>query len=56
MSNTFDAAAFLARLQTGEFDGQLHQVIATLTHEQLEQVALLMAERLNERKSKAQGE
>ena len=41
----FEADEFLKKLDRGDFDGHLHEVLAKLPHEQLEQVARLMAER-----------
>jgi hypothetical protein len=46
----FDAAEFLERLNRGEFDGRVHQEIRKLSQEQLEQIALLMAKHLKEKK------
>jgi hypothetical protein len=43
MNSDFDASAFTARIQSGEFDGRLNEALATLTRDQLEQVALILA-------------
>ena len=40
----FNAAAFFAQLQSGEFEGRLTKELSKLTREQLEQVALLLVE------------
>jgi len=46
----FDAALFVARLQAGMFDGHLHQELAKLSHEQLEQVAKVLARQFKRNK------
>jgi hypothetical protein len=38
----FDAVEFVARLQSGEFDGHLSHALNKLTHEQLQQVERLL--------------
>ncbi len=45
MAETFDAKQFLDRLSLGEFDGRIPEELRKLTHEQIEQVALLMIAR-----------
>ena len=42
MADTFDAQQFLDRLSLGEFDGRIPDELRKLTHEQIEEVALLM--------------
>jgi len=41
----FDAKIFVERLQSGEFDGNIHSELQKLTLEQLEEVARLVVER-----------
>jgi hypothetical protein len=45
----FDANEFLQRLMSGQLDGRLHEEIRKLSYEQLEQVALRMAEHIKAR-------
>ena len=49
MDEPFDPALFVSRVQAGFYDGHLNQELARLSHEQLEQVALLLSERLQKR-------
>ncbi len=42
----FDPRLFLAKIEAGELDGNLQNVINELSLEQLEQVAFLMAQKL----------
>jgi hypothetical protein len=43
MDTKFDAAAFAARIQAGEFDGHSGEALSKLTRDQLEQVAVILA-------------
>jgi|HubBroStandDraft_5_1064220.scaffolds.fasta_scaffold2730162_1 hypothetical protein len=49
MADTFDAHTFLDRLSLGEFDGRIPDELRKLTHEQIEEVALLMIKRDQEK-------
>jgi len=49
MGEPFDAALFVSRMQAGVFDGKLHEELASLSREQLEQVAELLNEELRRR-------
>ena len=42
----FDAEDFVRKLTSGELDGKLHEEFKKLTYDQLEQVAVSMAQRL----------
>jgi hypothetical protein len=42
LMDTFNAEQFLAKLNRGDFDGHLHDVLRKLSREQLEQVAALL--------------
>jgi hypothetical protein len=44
MDPPFNAVAFFAQMQSGEFGGRLREELSKLTREQLEQVALLLVE------------
>jgi len=46
LGTAFNAEEFVERLNRGAFDGRLHEVLHKLSFEQLEQVAILMANRL----------
>jgi len=46
MDHTFNAEEFLEKLALGAFDGRLQEEFRKLSHEQREQVALLMEKRL----------
>jgi len=48
MDHTFNAEEFLEKLALGAFDGRLQEEFRKLSHEQREQVALLMAKRLKQ--------
>jgi hypothetical protein len=48
MDGEFNAERFLDQLNSGNLDGRLSESIGSLTAEELEQVALLMAKRLRE--------
>jgi hypothetical protein len=48
MAETFDAQKFLDRLSLGEFDGRIPEELRKLTHEQIEEVALLMIKQTQE--------
>ena len=54
MADNFDAQQFLDRLNMGEFDGHIPEELRKLTHEQIEQVALLMIKR-NDENAKEKG-
>jgi hypothetical protein len=45
MDQPFDAKEFVAQLQQGVFDGRVNLEFRKLSHEQLEQVAILLANR-----------
>ena len=47
MDQPFCAAQFVQQLAQGAFDGRLHVAFRKLTRDQLEQVALLLANRGN---------
>ena len=47
--SSFNAEVFLNQIEMGVFNGHLHEELDKLTHEQLEEVALLMARRLRKR-------
>jgi hypothetical protein len=47
MDQAFDAAQFVQQLDKGAFDGRLHVAFRKLSREQLEQVAILLANRGN---------
>ncbi len=49
MSETFDAQKFLDRLNLGQFDGRIPEELRKLTHEQIEEVALLMIKHTKEK-------
>ena len=44
MGKPFDPVDFASRIQSGALDGQLHEELARLSREQLEQVATLLSE------------
>jgi hypothetical protein len=46
MTSAFDAEEFFRSLVAGEFDQRLREKVRNLTREQLEEVALLMAGRI----------
>ena len=48
MAEPFDAQRFLDRLSLGEFDGRIPEELRKLTHEQIEEVALLMIKQTKE--------
>lgn len=50
MGESFDAAMFVCKIQAGVFDGKLHQELAKLSHEQLEQIAELLAMQVKRKK------
>jgi hypothetical protein len=50
MADTFEPQKFLDRLSLGEFDGRIPEELRKLTHQQIEDVALLMIKR-NQQKS-----
>lgn len=43
MDKSFDPVQFVSRMTSGAFDGRLHEELARLSQEQLEQVAALLA-------------
>ncbi len=55
MNGEFDARKFMDDLDSGRLDGRLSESICSLTVEQLEQVAVLMANRLREREEHRNG-
>jgi hypothetical protein len=44
MEKPFDPSLFVAMMRQGAFDGRLHEELANLTREQLEQLVLLLPE------------
>lgn len=52
MPNSFSAEDFVRTLESGALDGQLNLELRRLSTDQLEQVALLLAQRLRDRESK----
>ncbi len=54
MADTFEAQKFLDRLSLGEFDGRIPEELRKLTHEQIEEVALLMIQRNQQKNDDAQ--
>jgi len=53
MDQPFCAAQFVQQLAQGAFDGRLHVAFRKLTRDQLEQVALLLANRENRQASQS---
>jgi hypothetical protein len=51
MDQPFCAAQFVQRLAEGAFDGRLHVAFRKLSRDQLEQVAVLLANRGNPKES-----
>ena len=45
MDKLFDPGEFVSKMQSGAFDGRLHDELAKLSREQLEQVAMVLSER-----------
>ncbi len=45
VEKSFDPARFVSMMQCGVFDGRLHSELERLSREQLEQVAILLAQR-----------
>jgi hypothetical protein len=48
MENIFDAEDLMNRIKQGEFDGRLNEQLISLSLDQLENVALLMSNKINE--------
>lgn len=52
MDETFDAAVFVSKVRAGVFNGALHEELAKLSREDLEQVAAILAEQAGSQKPK----
>jgi hypothetical protein len=50
MDRPFDAAEFLSELESEELNGRMNQELAKLSREELEQVAALLARKLERKK------
>jgi hypothetical protein len=47
MEPAFNALEFVDKLEQGTFDGRVNEVLLKLSQEQLQSVALLLAQRVN---------
>jgi hypothetical protein len=47
MEPAFNAVEFVDKLERGAFDGHVNEVLLKLSQEQLQSVALLLAQRVN---------